>query len=164
MTQSCAAGLARPKICAQPQPTPPRASGLFSSFASVHRRVPTLVGLGLVLSVMVLASGCVSKATAQAQARAAFLEGQRQGLEQAQARQGSGSVVTVVGQVKNSVVPWAPDLTLAKAVVAAQYYGHKDPRQIVIVRGGKPIPVGPQELLSGQDVPLQAGDVVQLIQ
>jgi len=59
-------------------------------------------------------------------------------------------------------MPWNEDLTLAKAVVAADYYLRVDPREIVIVRAGKPIPVDVKQLLAGEDVPLEAGDVVQI--
>jgi hypothetical protein len=60
------------------------------------------------------------------------------------------------------VVPWTEDLTLAKALMAAEYQSRRNPRQIIILRGGQTIPVDPNLLLNGEDVPLQAGDRVEI--
>ena len=53
-------------------------------------------------------------------------------------------------------------MTVAKAIVAAGYEGKGEPRQIVILRNGYAIPVEAKQLLSGEDVPLQAGDMLQI--
>ena len=108
-------------------------------------------------------AGCVSKKTAEARARAAFLAGQQQ-QSALMARQTplQGPTVTVLGEVRNALVPWAIDLTLAKAVIAADYYGRIDPTAIVIRRDGKEISYEPRMLLSGQDVPLEPNDVIEL--
>src|SRR5215471_4462620 len=96
--------------------------------------------LALLASILTVVpfTSCVSKAAANAQARAAFLAGQQQAMQQAQMRQAQtqihGPTVTFVGPLKNSLLPWTADLTLAKAFVAADYYGPTDPQQIVIVR------------------------------
>ncbi len=114
--------------------------------------------LGLALPLIFL-SGCVTKGKAEAQARAAFLAGQQQA---AQAMETSGPTVTVVGEVKNKLIPWTAGLTLAKAVVAADYYGRKDPDEITIIRGGEQIHIDPHRLLGGEDVPLQPRDIIAL--
>ena len=109
--------------------------------------------------------GCVSKSKADAKARAAFLAGQQQAimrLQQAQ-MQGQGPCVTVNGEVRNHVVPWTEGMTLAKAVLAADYFGAADPNQILIVHNGLATSVEPSQLLSGVDIPLQPGDIVQLM-
>jgi hypothetical protein len=109
--------------------------------------------------------GCVSKSKADAKARAAFVAGQQQALmrmQQAQ-MQGQGPCVTVNGEVRNHVVPWTEGMTLAKALVAADYLGTADPGQIVIVHNGIATRVEPGQLLSGVDIPLQPGDIVQLM-
>ena len=109
--------------------------------------------------------GCVSKSKADAKARAAFLAGQQQAVmrvQQAQT-QGQGPSVTVNGEVRNHVVPWTEGLTLAKALVAADYLGAADPGQILIVHNGRATRVEPKQLLSGVDIPLQPGDIVQLM-
>jgi hypothetical protein len=108
-------------------------------------------------------AGCVSKSHARAEARAAFLAGQEKALETIhQQPRPRGPSVAFMGPVKNSVIPWAVDLTLAKAIVAAGYYGATDPGEITIVRGGEQISVDPSQLLNGEDVPLQPQDVVEI--
>jgi hypothetical protein len=64
--------------------------------------------------------------------------------------------------VRKPYVPWTPDLTLAKALVEGEYTGASDPTEIYIVRGGLARPVDPAKLTSGEDIQLQAGDVVQV--
>ena len=117
----------------------------------------------LLLTVPLL--GCVTKSKANAQARAAYLAGQQQAMTRIQQTQtqGQGPCVTVNGDVRNRVVPWTQGLTLAKAVLAADYYGAADPGQIIIVHNGMATRVDPKQLLNGVDIPLQPGDVVQLM-
>jgi len=109
-----------------------------------------------------LLSGCVSKAKAKAQARDAFIAGQQETLRQMQLNQ--TPAVTIMGQVKTSVVAWTKDLTLAQALVTAEYTGRSDPGEIIVVRRGVATRVDPKKLLSGEDIPLQAGDVIQIKQ
>jgi hypothetical protein len=73
-----------------------------------------------------------------------------------------GPSVTIVGEVRNTVIPWTPELTLVKALVAADYRGATDPKEIIVARQGKATSYDPKQLLSGDDVPLQPNDVVQL--
>ena len=103
-------------------------------------------------------AGCVSKGKARAEAHAAYLAGKQEALSKMVQQ---GSMVVVSGKVKTPLVPWTPDLTVARAIIAAGYYG-PDPRAIVILRNGQGVPVRPEQLLSGEDVPLQAGDVVNI--
>ena len=107
----------------------------------------------------------MSKSKANAQARAAYMAGQQQAMARMQQTQtlGQGPCVTVNGEVRNRVVPWTQGLTLAKAVIAADYYGAKDPGQLIIVHNGIANRVDPKQLLSGVDIPLQPGDIVQLV-
>jgi len=116
--------------------------------------------LGLAVLLAVALSGCVTKAQADAQARTAFLAGQQQARLEMQ--QNHGLTVRLIGAVKTPVIPWSQDLTLAKAILAAGYYGPADPAGIVIMRNGQAIPVDPKQLLNGQDVPLESGDAVQI--
>ena len=122
--------------------------------------LPTLCCL-----VLLALAGCVSKSKANAQARAAYMAGQQQAMTRMQLAQtqGQGPCVTVNGEVRNRVVPWTQGLTLAKAVLAADYYGTKDPGQILVVHNGIANRVDPKQLLSGVDIPLQPGDTVQLV-
>ena len=70
--------------------------------------------------------------------------------------------VTIVGPVRNPVLPWRLGLTLAQAIVDAGYASDTDPTDIVVVRSGRAVRVDPRQLLAGQDVTLQPGDVVQI--
>ena len=114
----------------------------------------------LLITALALA-GCTTKSKAKAQANAAFNTGQRQALERVLQQRNS---VTVLGPVRNPLVLWTADLTLAKALVAADYYPRTNPRAITIVRNGQPIAVDPKQLLAGDDIPLEAGDTVQIKQ
>lgn len=105
-----------------------------------------LMGLGL--------TGCVSKARAKAEVRAAYLAGQQ--------AQFQGPSVRINGPVKNPVLPWTPGLTLMKAIVSAEYEGATDPAEIIVVHGGMATRVEVRQLLAGEDVPLQPGDIVQI--
>ena len=73
-----------------------------------------------------------------------------------------GPLVTVVGEVRNSQIPWSADLTLGKAIVAAEYFGVADPVEILVTRAGEEIRVDPKNLLGGDDIPLQPRDVIEL--
>ena len=117
------------------------------------------------LLLALAAGGCVSKSKAQAQARAAFMAGQQQAVARMQEvqAQAQGPSVTINGQVRNRVVPWTEGLTLAQALVAADYYGTADPGQVIVVHNGLATRVDPKQLFNGADIPLQPGDVVQLI-
>jgi hypothetical protein len=112
------------------------------------------------LSALLALTGCTSKATAKSREHAAFVEGQEEVLMRLQ--QARDTNVTLIGPVRNPVVPWTEDLTLAKALVAAEYQSRRNPRQIIILRGGQAIPVDPNQLVNGEDVPLQAGDRVEI--
>jgi hypothetical protein len=73
----------------------------------------------MVLAAVLLGAGCVSDRKAQMEARQAYLAGQQQA---AQSRENTFNV-TVQGQVSNHVIPWTIDLTLARAIVQANYAG-----------------------------------------
>jgi hypothetical protein len=133
------------------------------------RRWPKVLASGVVLALV--AQGCVSKATARKQAQQAYIAGQQQAVQQMRQQgtvveeglpQTTQPTVRLLGNVRKSSVPWTPDLTLAKALVEGEYTGASDPVEIYIVRGGLARPVDPAKLISGQDVPLQAGDTVQV--
>jgi len=114
--------------------------------------------------LLVITAGCVSKTKAQAEARAAYMAGQQQGMMMRSIQPATGPSVTIVGPVNNGSVKWRHDLTLAKAIVEAGYNSQTDPQQIMIVRNGQAVPVDPKQLLSGADVPLLAGDMIILQQ
>lgn len=128
--------------------------------AQADRGVRVTLGLccGLLLA------GCVSKSKADVRARAAFLAGQQQAAIMARQTQLQGPTVTVIGQVRKPLLLWTADLTLAKAVIAAEYFGQGDPAEIVIQRNGHEIKCDPKKLLAGEDIQLEPSDVIELRQ
>jgi len=70
-------------------------------------------------------------------------------------------MVWIRGDVKNRAVPWDEELTLSRAIIAAEFTGLWDPHAISIVRSGQSYKVNPRDLLKQRDDPaLQPGDVV----
>jgi hypothetical protein len=129
------------------------------------KRCAAAIPIGLVLvSAAFLSTGCVSKFKAEAQVRMAYLAGQQAAFQQVQQQQNRGPGVTLIGPVQNPLVNWTEGLTLSRAIVVAVYTAPADPKTIVIRRNGKEIPVDPKRLLNGDDVPLESGDIVQLLQ
>jgi hypothetical protein len=113
-------------------------------------------------SLALIVNGCVTKKAAEAQARAAFAAGERKALMSMPPPSAQGLNIIFKGDVQNPMVPWTPEMTLAKAIVAAGYNGPTDPTSIIIVRNGKAMQVDPRKLLKGEDVPLQPLDIVAL--
>lgn len=119
----------------------------------------SLMVCSLCLAAALVGAGCTTNAKAKSQARAAF----RAGQQQAAASEVREHSVWVLGNVKTPLIPWTDDLTLRKALLAAEYQGKGDPGQITIRRKGQsPINIDPKSLLQGEDVPLQAGDQVEI--
>jgi hypothetical protein len=114
----------------------------------------------LVIVALILPCGlaCVSKSKARAQAQAAFQAGQQQAGQLPMT-----NVVIVRGEVRMPVVPWVEDLTLARALVAADYSALADPREILIIRRGVAQRVDIRKLLSGAEDPLlEPGDIIEI--
>ena len=119
-----------------------------------------LLILTLLLPVAALPGGCASESSAKANARAAYLAGQNQELLQEQSEQ--FPTVTVLGPVQNSKVPWVVGLTLSQAIATANYLAPRAPGKIILTRQGESAELDPNDLLNGAQVPLEAGDVIQL--
>jgi hypothetical protein len=123
--------------------------------------------LALLLLALASTTACVTRDQARADANAAYAAGQAAALNQLRnAQQPSNAdapVVTFNGMVKNRLIPWTQELTLVRALVAAEYTGAIDPFTITITREGKEIPVSPRRLLNGNIDPyLEPGDVVTI--
>ena len=120
----------------------------------------------LVLALAIPA--CTTKKSAQAKAQTAFMAGRLQAMAQAAAQtqslaQPESQAVFVQGQVRNPTVPWTEDLTLAQAIVVAEYLNLQQPREIVLHRQGQLFRINPRRLLVGQDNPLlEPGDIIEL--
>lgn len=127
-----------------------------------RQSVGKILAAALILSVSQVFSGCVSKSAAQAQARIAYLAGQRDALMRMQEQQRNPSV-TFIGPLNNPVVPWSDGLTLSRAIVSAGYNAPANPKMIIIRRSGQEIQIDPKRLLAGEDFPVQSGDMVEII-
>jgi hypothetical protein len=101
----------------------------------------------------------MSKSRSRLESQNAFLAGQNAALKQ-QLAQYNG--VTFVGAVQNAQVPWVAGLTLAQAVATANYIGQAAPRAVVITHQGETAVLDAKVLFSGVDIPLEAGDIVEL--
>ena len=114
----------------------------------------------LCILALVPAAGCVTKATADAQARAAYVAGQKAAYQSIESAQ---TAVVVLGSVQKHEIAWVAGLTLAQAIARAGYTGSHDPTNIILRRNSVQTEIDPRQLLSGNDVPLQPGDVVSVI-
>ena len=113
-----------------------------------------------ILILALAVTGCTTRSKSRAAAQNAFLAGQNAALSSQLAAQFNG--VTVIGAVQRSQVPWVAGLTLAQAVATANYRGEVAPKHIIITRQGESAALDAKVLLSGTDIPLEAGDVVEL--
>ena len=99
----------------------------------------------IVVLVALALAGCVTRQTVQVAAPSAEQK----------------PVVWVRGDVKNRALPWDEELTLSRAVAAAEYKGLWDPHAISILRAGQTYKIDPRDLLRQRDDPvLRPGDVV----
>ncbi|HEV2693833.1 MAG TPA: hypothetical protein VG347_13150 [Verrucomicrobiae bacterium] len=113
-----------------------------------------------ILIIALAVAGCTSKSTSRSQAQIAYLAGQNMVLQQQLAAQFHG--VTVIGAVQNPQVPWVAGLTLAQAVATANYTGRDEPKQIIITHQGESATLEAKVLFSGVDIPVEAGDTIEL--
>lgn len=114
---------------------------------------------GLTL-VLVGGGGCTTKAKARADVHKAYEAGQQQGLRAAAERQ---NIVSFTGPVANPQVPWSEGLTLAQGILAAHWQAETAPSLIILKRGLERNVIATAQLLAGSDLPLQPGDIVELV-
>lgn len=72
-------------------------------------------------------------------------------------------VVRIVGPFERPVVQWRPEMTLAEVILVAGYLDPRDPAQIFIQRGPTALTVDTGALLSGEDIPVESGDVIHVL-
>jgi hypothetical protein len=114
-----------------------------------------------VLGSLILVLFVLSCAKSKVNPSNAFLEGQQRAWTGQQ--QNQEPAVFFRGVVRNPRVPWTEGLTLARALLAAEYTGTLDPTRIRITREGTTYVVDVKRLLRGQDDPLlQPGDLVEV--
>ena len=137
-----------------------RAARLSKRFATPNVRfMNRLLTRAALLITFVVFSGCVSKTTAKLESQQAFIAGQQQAMMTLQANK---TMVQIRGNVRNTSIPWTEGLTVAKAIVAAEYQGAHDPKSVIIFRNGSATEIPAADLLHGQDEPLQPGDLIEL--
>lgn len=112
------------------------------------------------LILTVATGGCMTRSQAEADEREAYLAGQRDAF--ASMAEANRTSIMVIGQVQNHKIPWKDGMTLAQAIVEANYVSDFNPRQIILLRRGKSTGIDPKELLRGHDVPLEPGDTITL--
>ena len=116
----------------------------------------------MIICVLVILAGCVSKKQAEFQAREAYMAGQAQAAKQWQSERPPEIVVR--GPVRNPVVPWTDGITLAQAIVDADYTGFMNPVLVRVIRNGQMIEeMKGIDLLRHHDVPLEPGDIVDIV-
>lgn len=122
--------------------------------------VNVLVSILLLFSLAL--AGCAGKTNSKEQIQRAYAAGMQAGQLQAQQQaQSAVPQVKFLGHVKNPVVLWTDGLTLAKALVEAEYVEQNTPTAITIYRNGQPTRVDLQSFLAAQDdYPLFPGDMI----
>lgn len=110
------------------------------------------------LLVLLPVCGCVSRSTASADARAAYVAGQKDAYAKIVAEDRTN--ITVVGDVASPKISWVEGLTLARAIATADYTGIMSPKEITLMRRGQRATIDPKNLLNGNDVPLEPGDTI----
>ena len=117
---------------------------------------------GISSLLVLFLAGCVSQREAGLEARQAYMAGQQQAAQQQRAQQ--PPQVTIRGPVRNPVVPWVENMTLAKAIVDADYTGFMNPILVRVIRNGQMVEeMKGIDLLHGHDFPLEAGDMVEIV-
>jgi hypothetical protein len=113
---------------------------------------------------LIAASGCTTKSKARSDSRTAYHAGRAAAYQQALEGQRTG--IRVVGNVRNPEIEWTNEMSLMEALVAAEYTGTRDPREIVLIRKGEtePIRIDMKAFLNGEDVLLQPGDTIEIRQ
>jgi len=131
-----------------------------SAKAALGRRAAPPALASLLSILLAFTSGCETRSRARLEAQQAYAAGQQQAAAQTHPKP---PIVTVTGLVRNSIIPWTEDLTLAKAIVAAEYTGYFNPKLIRVIRDGHATDIKPSALLNRQDMPLLAGDTIQVL-
>jgi hypothetical protein len=123
-------------------------------------RITVSLLAALVVSTLMPLCGCVTKSKAKADARAAYIAGQKDAYAAIANTQRTG--IKVFGPVQNPEVPWVEGLTLVQAIATATYTAHGNPKEIILLRRGESASIAPKDLLNSHDVPLEPGDTITL--
>jgi hypothetical protein len=116
----------------------------------------------LACCALLVLTGCVTDASARRQAREAYLAGLRQEAED-NAAKAKGPCVIVRGNVKNRIIPWTEKITLAEVILAADDQNLMAPSKFLLTRGNRTMEITVRQLLDGNDIPLESGDIVNIV-
>ena len=117
--------------------------------------------VGLIASAVLL-SGCASKPKGgPTEAQQHFVAGQEEAFSMLQ-RSGI-PLVRVLGPFERPVVQWQEGMTLSQVILTAGYLEVQDPSQILIQRGAQAFEIVPGRLLSGEDIPVESGDMIHVL-
>ncbi len=126
----------------------------------MQRPMTTSLLTALIVLTLIPLCGCVTRAQARADARAAYLAGQKDAFATIAATQRTS--IKVFGPVQHSEVPWVEGLTLTQAIATAIYTAPNNPKEIILLRRGESATIAPRDLLNGNEVPLEPGDTIEL--
>lgn len=116
---------------------------------------------GVLILLMAALTGCVTKSKADAEARAAYVAGQKAAYQSIGAQM---TGIVVLGDVAKHEIPWVDGLTLAQALATADYKGMNYPDEIIVKRNSAEMRIDPKKLLNGQDdMALQPGDLISVV-
>jgi len=124
-----------------------------------------------VCAIALTAFGCAGhKQKTDEQIRRAYAAGAasaRMQMQQTQVQQpvippSGDPQVRILGSVRNPVLLWSDGLSLARALVLAEYQPNNPPTSITIYRNNQPLQIDPQAILNGADYPLFPGDIVYI--
>lgn len=127
--------------------------------------------VSLILALTLTASGCAShKDKTEEQVRRAYAAGaaaaqmqmQQHQTEQPMIPPSGDPQIHILGSVRNPVLVWSEGLTLARALVLADYQRNNPPSSITIYRNNQPLQIDPQTILGGADYPLYPGDLIYI--
>jgi hypothetical protein len=119
-----------------------------------------LPALAASVVLAVLSAGCVSAGRAKREQAAAYEVGRQQAQQE---RERQPPSVTFVGDIRQPTVPWIEGMTLAQALLAAQYSALWDPHRITIRRQGQAYAVHVRRFLAGEENPvLLPGDIIEI--
>jgi hypothetical protein len=127
-------------------------------FGWMKQSLPILLTL---VGIMAMPVGCTTSARDPTEAQRHFMAGQEEAFAMIQ-RSGI-RIVRIIGPVQRPVIEWQQDMTVAEVILAAGYLETSDPSQILIQRGAQFFEVDLTQLLAGESVPIEPGDVIRVV-
>ncbi len=113
----------------------------------------------LLLAAIFLLCGCVTESASELRSRNAYERGRASAVQPAPV----SVAVTVIGPVRHRSILWTDGLTLARAIIGAEYLLEKDPSAIFLTRGAQTMQFTAAQLLGGNEGPvLMPGDVIEV--